>query len=110
MIYSIEKLKELVAPIAEKHKLRAVWVFGSYARGEATEESDVDFLIDMTDDTLNGFFAFGGLYNDFEKTVGKKLDLVTTSGIDSPNSRRRTPRFRDKIYRERVSLYEQQRH
>jgi predicted nucleotidyltransferase len=50
MIYTIEQIKELVVPIAEKYKLKAVWVFGSYARGEQTrgeqtEESDIDFVI-----------------------------------------------------------------
>jgi predicted nucleotidyltransferase len=36
MIYLVEQLKELIMPIAINYKLKAVWLFGSYARGEAT--------------------------------------------------------------------------
>lgn len=42
MIYTIEEITERVRPVAEKYGLRSVYLFGSYARGDATEESDVD--------------------------------------------------------------------
>ena len=43
-IYTIDEIREKVKPIAEKYGIEKVWLFGSYARGEATEESDVDLL------------------------------------------------------------------
>lgn len=46
MIYTVDGLKACVSPIAKKYGLRAVYLFGSYARNEATEDSDVDLLID----------------------------------------------------------------
>jgi predicted nucleotidyltransferase len=49
MIYTLEQIIELVVHIAQRNKLKALWVFGSYARDVATEESDVDILIDYKD-------------------------------------------------------------
>lgn len=44
-IFTSEDIKTLVKPIAEKYHVKEVYIFGSYARGEANEESDLDFLI-----------------------------------------------------------------
>lgn len=44
-IYTIDEMKALVKPLAEKYKVREIYLFGSYARGEADEESDLDFLV-----------------------------------------------------------------
>lgn len=44
-IFTLEEIKNLVAPIAEKYHADKVYLFGSYARGEADEESDLDFLV-----------------------------------------------------------------
>ena len=41
-IYTIEELREIITPIAIQHNVEKVYLFGSYARGEATENSDVD--------------------------------------------------------------------
>ena len=45
MIYTIEALKKIIEPIAKKHKIPAIYLFGSYARGVATEESDIDIAL-----------------------------------------------------------------
>ncbi len=44
-IYSIEDIKRIVKPIANKYNAKAIYLFGSYARGEATAKSDLDFLV-----------------------------------------------------------------
>lgn len=44
-IYTIEEIKTLVKPLAEKYKVDEIYLFGSYARGEADEKSDLDFLV-----------------------------------------------------------------
>ena len=48
MIYTLEQIRDAVAPIAKKYQIPAVYLFGSYARGTATEESDIDLLVDTT--------------------------------------------------------------
>lgn len=44
-IFTIKDIEVLVKPIAEKYKVKAIYLFGSYARGEADENSDLDFLV-----------------------------------------------------------------
>lgn len=44
-VLSLNKIKEIVKPIASKYQVKEIYLFGSYARGEATDESDLDFLV-----------------------------------------------------------------
>lgn len=44
-IFTISDIKAFVKPIAEKYRVEAIYLFGSYAKGEADEESDLDFLV-----------------------------------------------------------------
>jgi predicted nucleotidyltransferase len=50
VIYSIDELKRKIAPIAEKYNLPAVYIFGSYARNEATEVQSCDTVIASAQD------------------------------------------------------------
>lgn len=106
MIYSIDELKQIIVPIACKYSLSVVYLFGSYARGEATDSSDVDILINREGSTIRGLFDLGALYNDLNETLGKPIDLVTTDSIDQPEAQRRTPWFSKNLERERVLIYE----
>lgn len=44
-IFTIQDIKALVSPIAQKYKVKEIYLFGSYARGDANEKSDLDFLV-----------------------------------------------------------------
>lgn len=46
MIYTVEEIRRYITPVAVRYRLKAVYLFGSYARGEATDESDEELLID----------------------------------------------------------------
>jgi len=105
MVYTMGQLKEKIAPVALKYGLFAVYVFGSYARGEATEASDIDILVDRTGAQLHGLFAMGGLYNDLSEAVGKPIDLVTTGALEQESTRQRTPWIVENLHRERVRVY-----
>lgn len=105
MIYTLDEIKAIVAPIAEKYHLPAVYIFGSYARGTATDESDIDLLVDTSGTELTSLFALGGLYCDLEEALGKELDLVT---VDSLTQKARMPSdltFRENVNRERKQIY-----
>ena len=106
MIYTIDELKKRITPVAVKYNLPAVYIFGSYARNEATEESDVDILVDKTGTALRGLFAMGGLYNDLNEAVGKTVDLVTTGALEEEDTKKRTPWFVENLMKERIVLYE----
>ena len=98
MIYSIEEIRRIAVPIARRHGVKCVRLFGSYARGEATENSDVDFRVDCG--RINDLFAMGALYVDLQEKLQKPLDIVTTEGLDAD--------FLARIQPDEVLLYEQQ--
>lgn len=104
-IYSLDELRQLIRPIAEKYKIPAVYVFGSYARGEATEESDVDIIVDLTGAEMNFPFAIGALYNDFEDSLKKKIDLVTERSLHQSTDLESSLIFRENVFRERREVY-----
>ncbi len=79
-VYTIEEIKSIVAPIAAVHSVERIYLFGSYARGEATPSSDIDLRVDKGH--LKGLIALGALYADLEDVLGKKLDLLTTGSLD----------------------------
>ena len=97
MIYTIEQIRSIAAPIAAAYGVKSMRLFGSYARGEATEHSDVDLLIDRG--SLRSGFALGGLDADLRDGLRKELDLVTTQGADES--------FLLRIKPDEVVIYEQ---
>lgn len=74
MVLSIGQVKEIVEPIAKMYGLSAVYLFGSYARGEATVNSDFDFYIKRGN--LRGMFQLAGLMNDLEEALNSSVDIV----------------------------------
>lgn len=108
MILTLDDIRERVSPVAARYGLRAVYVFGSYARNEATEESDVDLLIDRTGSAVKGMFDLGELYNELSRSVGKEIDLVTTHTLAQQSTRRRMPQLTENLVNERVLLYGEQ--
>ena len=105
MVYSFDDLKRIVSPIAKKHNLKAVYLFGSYARGEAAEDSDVDLLVDLSGTQIRGLFALGGLYAELEEALGKRIDLITVGALEQPPRMPSEASFRDTVKKERVNLY-----
>ena len=79
-VYSIDEIREKVVPIAEAYGVERVFLFGSYAQGKATADSDIDLRVDKG--KVKGF-AFGGLYNALLDTFEKSVDIVTTMSLDA---------------------------
>lgn len=104
MIYTVDELKQKITPIAEKYQLPAVYLFGSYARGDATDESDVDVLFNGRGSKIRGF-QLGALYDDLQTSLNKSLDLVDEAALAQPEVKEETPWFLENILRERVQIY-----
>jgi len=83
-----------IRSIAAKHGAGNLRVFGSVVRGEAKPDSDVDLLIDIVGTTTPWFP--GGLLNDLERTLGRKVDIVIERSIN--------PLFKDSVLAEAVPL------
>lgn len=71
--------REEILHIARIHGARNVRVFGSVARGDADEASDIDFLVDM--EPGRSLLDLGGLQADLERLLGCRVDVVTESGL-----------------------------
>ena len=99
-VYSIDEIREIVAPIAKQHGVDKVFLFGSYARGDATPASDVDLCVDAP--KLRGLFALGGLYADLEDALKKSIDVVTTGSLKY----NKDEAFLENLRKDRVLLYE----
>ena len=76
----IQDKREEILQIATKHGAFNVRVFGSVARGEETENSDIDFLIDYDLAKTSPWFP-GGLLVDLEALLGCKVDIVTEKSL-----------------------------
>jgi hypothetical protein len=76
---SIQARREIILQIARRHGVGQVRVFGSVARGEATENSDLDLLIDVTGPTTPWFP--GGLVAELEALLGCRVDVVETNAL-----------------------------
>jgi len=106
MVYPIEELKRQITAVARQYHIPAVYLFGSYARGDATETSDVDVLIDRENSSIKSLFDLGAFYNDLNETLGKPVDVVTTDSLYQPDAQRRAPHFAGTVERERMVIYE----
>jgi predicted nucleotidyltransferase len=88
-----EKRAEIMK-IAVKHGAKNIRIFGSAVRGEATPESDIDFLVDAGPDTSSWFPA--GLILDLQELLGCRVEVVTERGLN--------PHIREHVLREAVLL------
>ena len=75
----LKEKREAILETAAKHGARNVRVFGSVVHGEADEQSDIDLLVDTTEQTSPWFPV--GLIQDLEYLLGRKVDIVTEGGI-----------------------------
>lgn len=90
----IQRKKVEILKLADKHGARNIRVFGSVARGEADEESDIDFLVDM--EPGRSLLDMGGLLMDLRELLGCEVDVVTVRALK--------PRIRDRVLREAIAL------
>ena len=80
MIYSVNEIQSVVSSLAREYGVDRIYLFGSYARGEANEGSDIDLRVDKG--AVRGF-GLGGLAADLEDALGLPIDLIPTGSLDS---------------------------
>ncbi|MGP8246924.1 MAG: nucleotidyltransferase family protein [Bryobacteraceae bacterium] len=86
--------REEILRVAAGRGARNVRVFGSVARGDNDERSDIDFLVDL--DPGRSLFDLSGLLIDLEAVLSSQVDVVTERGLRS--------RVRERVLREAVPL------
>ncbi len=83
-----------MTPVLRANGARHVCVFGSVARGEADEQSDIDFLVDL--EPGRNLLDLGGLLMALRDLLGRDVDVITERGLK--------PRIRKRVLNEAVTL------
>ena len=73
-VLTIKQIKNAIKPIMAKHNIREVYLFGSYARGEAKNNSDVDIYCESGD--IRTLIQQGFFEDELEAALGKEVDIV----------------------------------
>ena len=76
---SINEISGIVGPIAARYGAERVFLFGSFARGDMTDSSDVDLRIDKG--KIRGT-QIAGLLLELEQALGREVDLIPTTSLD----------------------------
>ena len=92
---AISEIKKKIVPILKENKVSRAGIFGSYARGEQKEDSDIDLLIEVNDKKFS-LIDLIGIEIELRKAVGKKIDLITYKGIN--------PSIKEEILKEEVRI------
>ena len=93
-----KRLLEAVKKDPHISDIQSVAIFGSYVNGMATEDSDVDVLIDFEPTAVIGFFALSDIKDNFETFIQKTVDLLTPQAISKY--------FRDEVLQQAEYVYE----
>lgn len=102
-IYSIEEISRRIVPVAERYGVEKVTLFGSYARGDAVAESDIDLMISYK--KLKGAFALGGVFADFKEVMDKSVDVVSEKSLTAEYTSETSKKLYDNIKREGIVIY-----
>ena len=73
-VYTLKQLKDLMKPVFRKYEINEIYLFGSYARGEATKDSDVDIY--CSKGKVRSLIDQGRLIDELEEVLKKKVDIV----------------------------------
>jgi predicted nucleotidyltransferase len=94
--YTITDIKNKITNTARQYGIQKAYLFGSYARGDAGLESDIDICIEKG--KLRTLFELSGFCRDLEETLGNKVDVVTTASLSGD--------FKKQIEKDMILIYE----
>ena len=98
-----QEMTQLISDYFKTQPVLKAWIFGSFARGEENEGSDVDILF-VPDRSSKPFtlFTHGGMHMDLEKLLGREVDLVV-EGTLRPYAAEKANRDKKLIYEREVA-------
>ena len=95
---SLETIKNSLASFFRDKPIIKAWIFGSYARGEATPDSDIDILVDFDMENYPSLLKHTGYILELENILGVKIDLVPNDSLYNF--------IRNSIEHEKILIYE----
>ncbi len=78
-VYSLKEIKRIIKPILNKYGINDIYLFGSYARGEAKSNSDIDIYCDKGN--IKTLIDQGELEEELESALNKEVDIIFTTSI-----------------------------
>lgn len=105
-MYTIEEIKQKIIPVAKAHNLKAVYLIGSYARGEATADSDIDLLFDGEGSDITSLVKASSMYADIKELFDVSVDLVSMTTLRNPRTQKTSLIFIRNIERDKVKIYD----
>lgn len=78
--FIIKQIRKHEEALRKEHQVKALFIFGSFARGEASTRSDIDVLVDFSSQEI-GMFEFVKLKNFLEQILKRNVDLVTRDAL-----------------------------
>ncbi len=94
-MFSLDEIRTIATSIAQKYGIATLYLFGSYAKGTAHEQSDLDFRFDKPKGM--SLFKIGGLQYQLSEAFGLPVDVVTTGQLSDE--------FKEEIGKYEVMLY-----
>ena len=94
--YSVAEIKDKIATTARQYGIKKAYLFGSYARGEAGLDSDIDICIEKGE--IRTLLELSGFCQDLQDTLRSKVDVVTTTGLSAA--------FKEQIKKDMILIYE----
>lgn len=91
---TIEEIENKILPVLRKYHVRRASLFGSVVRGEITEASDIDILVELPETA--SLLDLAGLKIDIEELLGRNVDVLTYDSLH--------PLLRDRILSEQVAI------
>ena len=81
MIYTLDDIEAKIIPIAKQYNISKVYLFGSYARGEEDENSDIDIALELEDVS-----KYMDIYGNLSSIFGGNVDILLVSDLLSPRT------------------------
>ena len=109
-VYTIEEIKKMINDIFRKYGIEKAYIFGSYARGEANKESDIDIMIKKG--KLKTLLQLSALAYEIEQILKKQIDIVIEEtytediNYDSETIKLAKSIFYNEVKKERLNIYE----
>ena len=94
------QLRDTISSYFATQPVQKAWLFGSYARGEEREDSDIDLLVELDEKQRIGL-KFFGMYVDLKEMLGREVDLVADGCL--------LPYAEETANRDKVLIYERDR-
>ena len=111
-IYTFEEIKKITKVIFEKYNIKKAYLFGSYARGEAKVDSDIDIMIVKENSNISTLLNLAEFETELEKVLNKKIDVIIeetyTKEIDNENKYGKLAKelFYKQVIKDRKVLYD----